>query len=198
VARRGSCQPLLQALLLLEAPAGLAGSRRLALTPALQTVKMQVVQAVPAVVIPNCPPPKQGAWSTECFDVCAPPGGVGNFFIGAVCGGSQRICLTRLSLAAAFCTCCAFGTMTQNAPVGTIPCAGNCCGGCCFASSCPAFAFCLAKNGLRTAYGIPSGAGELIGDFFCGLLFQNVPSACFFYKLLSHIFLHAAPASRRT
>lgn len=108
-----------------------------------------------AIIIPNCPPPRQGQFSTECYDLCAPPGGAGNFL---------------LSLA---CTCCAFGVMTGNAPPGTVPCAGNCCGGCCFASSCPAFAFCLAKNGLRTAYGMPNGAGELIGDFMCGLLFHG-------------------------
>jgi hypothetical protein len=103
-----------------------------------------------AVIIPNCPAPRQGQFSTECYDLCAPPGGAGNFFLSVAC------------------TCCAFGVMTGNAPPGTVPCAGNCCGGCCFASSCPAFAFCLAKNGLRTAYGMNNGAGELIGDFLCG------------------------------
>ena len=31
----------------------------------------------------------------------------------------------------------------------------------------------MAKNGLRTAYGMQNGAGELIGDFLCGLLFHS-------------------------
>ena len=65
------------------------------------------------------------------------------------------------------CTCCAFGSMTEKAAPGTVPCAGSCIGGCCFASFCPGIAFCLARQGIRKAYsiatpcGTPSGFGNL-------------------------------------
>jgi Cys-rich protein (TIGR01571 family) len=94
------------------------------------------------------PLPKQNAWTTEVFDMCAMPGGAGRAIYALLFPG------------------CAHGDMAAIAPPGSVMCAGNCCGACCVWGCCGVLVTCMASQSLRTFYGLE---GSLATDLLAGL-----------------------------
>ena len=59
--------------------------------------------------------------------------------------------------------------MAAIAPAGSFPMAGGCYGGCCLETCCPGLADCLARGGVRTAYGITGGCPtDCLAGCCCG------------------------------
>jgi Cys-rich protein (TIGR01571 family) len=117
-----------------------------------------VVYAQPPVMNPNIPLPKQNAWTTELFDMCALPSGAGRCF--------YTLCFPG----------CAHGEMAAMAPPGSVACAGNCYGACCLWGFFGPLFTCMAAQSIRNHYGIPGGVcSDILAGICtpCGILQQS-------------------------